>query len=399
MNTLIDQVEEGADNPDCDTIPVVIQQEVCVYSFAKCKLCMDAFNLPVTLPCAHSFCKDCLSNYWTIDGDTMTEIVGSKDKQRNICCPTCYASCKGFHTRLAVNHFLEVLLAINAHLLKADEEPLLNKIMRLFPIQTGPSSPEFSVNDLLMAIGNTSVSEQDVHRLGVHIQKLKRLYEEILSKRKYIKESLLSNGLDSNTIITSPEDAGILVGNEVMVKASSRFKIGSKNGLPRSCYNCILINANPDMMMSEKGVRALTQLPIFGLAAANSIVIVKTNGAFIDLVINDMFNQWGVSFGTILAVWTEDKNATETRRTSVLRTHFFVGGTIGTLQLMSQRNTQGRCANFKTMPTTKNDIPDSVLNSLATLSGSCNVRCMLFSNQPHNLWDTCIPTEDDSDDE
>lgn len=33
-----------------------------------CSICLEVFNRPVTIPCGHNFCHDCISNHWDGDG-------------------------------------------------------------------------------------------------------------------------------------------------------------------------------------------------------------------------------------------------------------------------------------------------------------------------------------------
>uniref|UniRef100_A0A8C7KTD0 Bloodthirsty-related gene family, member 2 n=1 Tax=Oncorhynchus kisutch TaxID=8019 RepID=A0A8C7KTD0_ONCKI len=56
-----------------------------------CPLCKDIFSSPVTTPCGHSFCQDCLCGYWT--------------RHRSDYCPLCK---RLFHSRpdLSVNRIL-----------------------------------------------------------------------------------------------------------------------------------------------------------------------------------------------------------------------------------------------------------------------------------------------------
>ncbi|XP_076150968.1 E3 ubiquitin-protein ligase TRIM21-like [Alosa pseudoharengus] len=60
-----------------------------------CSICLDMFSNPVSTPCGHSFCLDCISSYW--DG---------KNKQKVWQCPLCKES---FRRRpdLHVNHTLK----------------------------------------------------------------------------------------------------------------------------------------------------------------------------------------------------------------------------------------------------------------------------------------------------
>ncbi|XP_062337013.1 tripartite motif-containing protein 16-like isoform X2 [Osmerus eperlanus] len=44
----------------------------------SCPVCLDVLQDPVTIPCGHSYCMDCIEGYW------------NKDKQKGIfCCPQC----------------------------------------------------------------------------------------------------------------------------------------------------------------------------------------------------------------------------------------------------------------------------------------------------------------------
>ncbi|XP_071029630.1 E3 ubiquitin-protein ligase TRIM39-like [Oncorhynchus clarkii lewisi] len=56
-----------------------------------CPLCKDIFSSPVTTPCGHSFCQDCLCGYWT--------------RHRSDYCPLCK---RLFHSRpdLSINRIL-----------------------------------------------------------------------------------------------------------------------------------------------------------------------------------------------------------------------------------------------------------------------------------------------------
>ncbi|CAL8344227.1 unnamed protein product [Merluccius merluccius] len=61
----------------------------------SCSICLDVFNSPVTTPCGHNFCRDCITNFW--------------DDQVQYKCPVCNEL---FHTKpdLRVNTLLSEML-------------------------------------------------------------------------------------------------------------------------------------------------------------------------------------------------------------------------------------------------------------------------------------------------
>ncbi|XP_033944172.1 E3 ubiquitin-protein ligase TRIM39-like [Pseudochaenichthys georgianus] len=61
-----------------------------------CSICLDVFTDPVTIPCGHNFCKDCITEHW--------------DRSDKYLCPMCK---KEFNTRpeLHVNTFISEMVA------------------------------------------------------------------------------------------------------------------------------------------------------------------------------------------------------------------------------------------------------------------------------------------------
>lgn len=60
-----------------------------------CSICLDVFDNPISTPCGHSFCQDCITSYW--DGEGGTKVYQ---------CPLCKES---FHKRpeLHINRTLK----------------------------------------------------------------------------------------------------------------------------------------------------------------------------------------------------------------------------------------------------------------------------------------------------
>ncbi|KAI3352611.1 hypothetical protein L3Q82_005548 [Scortum barcoo] len=61
-----------------------------------CSICLDVFTDPVTTPCGHNFCKNCIAEHWNTTDQCL--------------CPTC---AKPFHIRpeLRVNTFISEMVA------------------------------------------------------------------------------------------------------------------------------------------------------------------------------------------------------------------------------------------------------------------------------------------------
>ncbi|CAN9515186.1 unnamed protein product [Ophioblennius macclurei] len=50
-------------------------QSLMTEDIVLCSICLDVFTVPVALPCGHSFCKKCITDYWST--------------QHVFCCPMC----------------------------------------------------------------------------------------------------------------------------------------------------------------------------------------------------------------------------------------------------------------------------------------------------------------------
>lgn len=48
-----------------------------------CSICLELFSVPVTLPCGHNFCKNCISNHWQKQEQVPT------GAEKGYTCPEC----------------------------------------------------------------------------------------------------------------------------------------------------------------------------------------------------------------------------------------------------------------------------------------------------------------------
>lgn len=58
-----------------------------------CTICLDRFKYPVTIPCGHTFCKECISKHWD-------QIERGETQNASVNCPVCK---KSFSPRPALN--------------------------------------------------------------------------------------------------------------------------------------------------------------------------------------------------------------------------------------------------------------------------------------------------------
>lgn len=52
-----------------------------------CSICLDLFKQPVSLPCDHTFCQSCITNYWSGNGGTRA--AGQPGTISSGSCPQC----------------------------------------------------------------------------------------------------------------------------------------------------------------------------------------------------------------------------------------------------------------------------------------------------------------------
>ncbi|XP_056131896.1 E3 ubiquitin-protein ligase TRIM39-like [Lampris incognitus] len=97
-----------------------------------CSICLDVFREPVSIPCGHTFCKTCITDYW--DG--------------NVCqCPLCKRT---LHSK--PDMFVNVLLAeMAAKFTKSAKKKTVN-IQHLQPSNTGEVFCDICTEDRLQAL-------------------------------------------------------------------------------------------------------------------------------------------------------------------------------------------------------------------------------------------------------
>lgn len=97
---------------------------VCFDQSMRCKICKEFMNVPVSLPCLHSFCSECVRSYFKRKLNSM--------KRGDIHCPQCHCKVKTPHSNdyekaITPNKELEGML----DLYKQIRVPLKSSLVRL----------------------------------------------------------------------------------------------------------------------------------------------------------------------------------------------------------------------------------------------------------------------------
>lgn len=357
------------------------------FSFAHCKICNGPFRNAASLVCGHNFCLSCLDNIWAINNDTITDVTNKKQQKLDAhVCPTCYSSTKGYYKYIKPNILLNTMLALNSHIMKtSDDGDLVSTIMQSLP-QLSTKTDEADVRETLLDIGNMCIQQSDIARLDRYIGKLQLLKQEAERKQIYLESELTRHNI--SLAITNCDDRHIIVGQCIRDMADKVFRIGESDGLSRDCYNVVVVNTRPGQLSDSDRVRAMIELPIFGIAAASCVVMVKCSAGAIDVVIDELFPAWSVAFGAIIAVWHEEASD-KAAASGVTKSHFFIGGTIGPVRMMKDEVSKGNILNICAPSDADDDIPAIVLTKLAKLIKHYTTRCVIHSRAKHSQWDVC----------
>lgn len=376
--------EDAVDDSSDQTWP----DHVHSFSFTHCKICNGPFKDAASLVCGHNFCMSCLDNLWAINEDTITEVTNKKQQKLDAhVCPTCYSSARAYYKYIKPNTLLNTMLALNARVMPPVEDgDLVETIVKSLP-QITTQSDDLDIKKTLLEIGNMSIQQSDIARLDRYITKLQQLKREAERKQTYIESELTKHNI--SIAVTSCDDRHLIVGQHIRDMADKVFMIGESGGLSRDCYNVVMVNTQRGQLNDSDKVRALIELPVFGIAAASCIVLVKCPASAMDVVIDELFPAWSVSFGAIVAIWHEEPIEKAAVATGVAKSHFFVGGTIGPVRMMRDEVSKGNILNVCAPADAEDDIPNTVLTKIAKLIKHYTTRCVINSATKHSQWDAC----------
>ena len=366
--------------------------EELTFSFACCKLCLGRLKKPASTHCGHNFCLECIKDYVAKWSQT------NANQQTKLLCPVCFLSIRGAINGtkdiFVVNTMLEVALAVVDHVWGPERasDKLLDIIMANICDADDNEKGVMSLQEFIENTGNLCTSEADIIRFEKDMEDRKRILTNAVIRRAILTEELAKNSLMDATLV-SAFDRGILVNKKVRDDAACVFK-----GLPKKVYNAILVKTTTDMFSDNEKFQRLLKLPIIGLAAAASVVIVQCACHDVGKVISDLFSSpyWMVQFGAIIAVWHEDKQPRFQKTSELSKSHFFIGGVIGPVCVLQERHKHSAIW-YARVPPLSDDLPNVIYSNLTIYLGATySQRCVISSNNVNSIqagWDSVIPNQ------
>lgn len=227
-----------------------------------CPRCGDFFCLPVTLSCGHTYCQDCLISYFDMF-----------PKQRR--CPRrgCNVRVDVSMNKLAPNCTMMLLLKMRGMLRQAS-----------------------ATEDMIMqTYTNFSVDDRSVHDLDTLIRWLINQRSEISTQCKFNKFGVpplheLEEGDYTRRL-------AVLESERMRLYAREYFGVGKNDGPKIDSYNLFLVDGLPwdDMDMQYPKKRKVQNLPFYGMAADNAVILLGVPNTHIQAGI-EMLDVWGFPF-------------------------------------------------------------------------------------------------------
>lgn len=369
-----EEEEEGDEGPTKELRP-----ENYTFSFGTCKICMGPYVLPTTLACGHTFCQACITEHCE---RTSRENYGA------MVCRTCGSSIKQYVDRLRPNFLLLALLTVVNRVLPPEgSDTLVEVLRRALPPQTAADETHPDMDDILTALGDHCVDETHIARLHAYIVHLQDILRRCLANRSRLDSALAMHSLYRATVV-DPRDRGVLIGEQIRREARAFFKVGAPGGLPRDLYNLVLVHTNPAVFNKAPRFAELLAMPIFGILAAASVVVVHCGSTELDRVMRDVFGAWGVTHAAIVAQWVEaavPKLKAPNRRLAG-SVHYFVAGTVGQVYLLKERNCKKKVTTVWA-PSLANNIPTDVFTAISKTLSKYTSRCIINLKTVQPGWD------------
>lgn len=347
-------------------------------SIVKCKLCLDNFKNPVTLPCGHNFCYDCLMN----------RVVNTKES-RNSTCSICRTSYVEFlknngKCRIRSNHLLDILLRLfDGYFTKNPSET--DAMVQMMMAATTTCEPTVRLDGVMDNIYSMLTTQHDIDRIGVYVEQLVQTRARATLWMNKLSAELSVRKFDHPANI-SFNDRLHLTNINILKEAVVQFK-----SLRQPAYNIILIQTKPaDFMNTNK----FYDMPVRGITATTSIVIVQCTAHDLPTV-NEFFDNNNIAYEAIVAIWQEDEKHANSRTNNASAhsrsTHFFVAGIVGQMRVFNAKNTKNKVITVTTPPLLEGDLPLQLFAELTSSMSIYHARCVINSTvtcQPDG-WDIC----------
>lgn len=363
------------------------------FCILRCKLCAGVLNEPVSLPCGHNFCRQCLN----------AQMANTMDDQ-HCSCRVCRASFVEYTKKNGIKSFKENYL-MSGLIGLLDQIDMNND--SLFDLVSGsyvdiPENKDAVVtkNFFNKLISHTLV-DRDMVIIEGQIKKLQHARRIALLRTEALRlqmEKTMSQHVDKQNFPKYVKAA--LINDQLVEDAKKRF------ALPKDVYNLIVIQTEPDDFKdADRFFKNIISLPIRGMAAERSIVIIECISQYLDVIINEVFDAFQITYEGIIATWVEDDEADKniaktegsssvkkrskpqgaayTRQTNINKTHFFVSGIIGQVRAMREKNRGNDVLEIRAPVMASTILPYKLFESLAKLLSVYQNRCLILTGESH----------------
>ena len=368
-----ERAAENGDDDDDEDVVVDVEEDGDatnrVFSFAFCGLCMSTLRLPVTTPCGHNFCHECLS----------TKLAGATTNARRVC-PTCAKPIRSeWAHNMQFNCQLAALVAIaNQCIAPADQGSTLDMLLRGMHEQR-PHDARVDFRVMQKVIHGACASEANLARLKSFSDEL-----HLRLLHATMRRDVVLSGLPTPPGKTPPRlcVASFLTEEECGVVADRMVLETSKRAFPEldvsTAYNLVVMRTAVSDF-SEQGLEMLARRPVYGIVAAGSIVLVGCAPIHLADLLATVLPAWNAEYGSVVATWIMSE------RMLMAPTLLWIAAKIGHVQALRSVS-RGQCAfNLKTKPYER-EIPAALLARFRAMFPSHTHTCILGDHPPVPGW-------------
>jgi len=355
------------------------------FCMSMCYLCGESLQDPVSLPCGHNFCMNCLNQ----------QMANSEDSHSN-SCRICRASFVEYTRRngakkLRVNYLLSASLAIlQSYVDEVDGscgDALMHRMLQYLRTTEGNVSQD-DMKIVFHRLLNMATEDNDLTIIDTQIKKLQHARDltklRLLSLKRAVDES-------ANPSMPTYIKGGLLNG-DMVEQAKARLQ------LPQDLYNLIVIQTDMcDFHKPDTLFDSILSLPIRGITTDRCMVVIQCISQNLDTVINEIIDVYKLTFEGIIATWIEDDNDTVTsgiggakRRqrgmnsihsqlVTVPKTHLFVAASLGPVRALRENNKQNKVIQIKAPALPLMILPNELFTSLTSLLPVYSKRCLIVT--------------------